>query len=345
MALSVVITTIQTPTDSVRSLASRLEGSGATILIVGDRKGPSSYDLAGCRLVTIEAQEKLPLTLAPLLPENHYGRKNLGYLMAQRQGAECIYETDDDNAPGVDWAPRQETLVAATLRQGGPATATDEERDSERWVNVFRLFCEPPIWPRGFPLDLVHEEVSAEPLSDDRDAVVAPIQQGLVDGEPDVDALWRLLLARPAEFRAGRGVVVPPGSWCPFNSQSTWWWPQAYPLMYLPCYSSFRMTDIWRSFVAQRCLWELGHGLVFHPPEVVQERNPHDLMRDFRDEVPGYQGNREIARSLAQLQLEPGEPGVAANVVRCYERLVADGFLPTEEMSLVRAWIADVGCD
>jgi len=344
MTFSVVITTIQQPTESVRALAARLEGSGATILIIGDRKGPSSYDLAGCRLVTIDAQEHLPFSLAPLLPENHYGRKNLGYLLAQRQGAPCIYETDDDNAPGAGWEPRRETLAASGLRHGGP-NVTDADPETDRWFNVFRVFCEPPIWPRGFPLDLVHDEVSAQPMPGDDEEVVAPIQQGLVDGEPDVDALWRLLLARSTEFRAGQGVVVPPGLWCPFNSQSTWWWPKAYPMMYLPCYSSFRMTDIWRSFVAQRCLWELGHGLVFHSPEVVQERNPHDLMRDFHDEVPGYEGNREIVRALARLQLEPGEEGVGANVVRCYERLVADGFLPADEIPLVRAWVDDVQSD
>ncbi len=348
MKLSAVITTIQAPTDSVRSLAARLEGTDASILIIGDRKGPTSYDLAGCRLVPIAEQQDLPFGLAPLLPENHYGRKNLGYLISAREGADCIYETDDDNAPNPSWAPRGEALAASALRQGVPGTAPGTEHslapEADRWFNVFRLFCEPPIWPRGFPLELVHDEVAAQPMPAGTD-IAAPIQQGLVDGEPDVDALWRLLLAREVEFRAGQSAVVPAGLWCPFNSQNTWWWPQAYPLMYLPCYSSFRMTDIWRSFVAQRCLWELGHGLVFHAPDVVQERNPHDLMRDFRDEVPGYEGNRQIARSLAQLQLEPGESGVGANVVRCYERLVADGFLPADELPLVRAWAVDIQPD
>ena len=30
---------------------------------------------------------------------NHYCRKNLGYLFALQQGADCILETDDDNMP------------------------------------------------------------------------------------------------------------------------------------------------------------------------------------------------------------------------------------------------------
>ena len=54
-----------------------------------------------------------------------------------------------------------------------------------------------------------------------------------------------------------------------------------YPLLYLPAYCSFRMTDIWRSFVAQRIAWENGWRLLFHGPTMEQERNVHDLMKDF----------------------------------------------------------------
>jgi hypothetical protein len=102
------------------------------------------------------------------------------------------------------------------------------------------------------------------------------------------------------------------------------------------------MTDIWRSFVAQRCLWELGHGLVFHAPEVVQERNPHDLLRDLADEVPGYLGNERLTQKLESLALQPGPGAVAGNLVRCYEGLVAGGFLPGDELPLVWAWVDDL---
>ena len=170
----------------------------------------------------------------------------------------------------------------------------------------------------------------------------APIQQGLADNSPDVDAVWRLVMDRPLTFDEGPSVLLPPGTWCPFNSQSTWWWPSAFPLMYLPSHCSFRMTDIWRSFVAQRCLWELGHGLVFHAAEVVQERNPHDLAKDFELEVPGYLHNASITGALGNLELRPGAGAVADNLIRCYESLVTGGHLPTEELDGVRAWLDDL---
>ena len=79
--------------------------------------------------------------------------------------------------------------------------------------------------------------------------------------------------------------------------------------MYLPAYCSFRMTDIWRSFVAQRIASVNGWSVLFRAATVRQRRNPHDLLRDFRDEVPGYLANREICVALEALRLEPGVLG------------------------------------
>ena len=40
---------------------------------------------------------------AEVCPYNHYARKNIGYLYAIQQGADIIYDTDDDNLPYDDW--------------------------------------------------------------------------------------------------------------------------------------------------------------------------------------------------------------------------------------------------
>ena len=61
------------------------------------------------------------------------------------------------------------------------------------------------------------------------------------------------------------------------------------------------MTDIWRSFVAQRIAWANNWSILFHEPTVWQERNDHSLMRDFKDEVPGYLHNRRIGEVLDRL--------------------------------------------
>jgi hypothetical protein len=330
-----IITTIQEPTPSVFGLVERLAAIGGKLVVAGDSKGPASFEGPPNRpwpveFLSLAAQESGRFKLAENLPTKHYARKNIAYLHAIAAGAECIYETDDDNAPNDSWQPRTEAA------QGVRYVA----ESSPRWVNVYRYFSVENIWPRGLPLD----EIRTPPpqFSAGRESARAPIQQGLVNGSPDVDAIWRLVMDREFSFEQAASVYLAPGNWCPFNTQSTWWWPAAYPLLYIPSYCSFRMCDIWKSFVAQRCLWAMGLGVVFHAAEVVQDRNPHDLTRDFRDEIPGYEMNRKICEILADLELARGEEDVGSNLLRCYEALVSAGILPHQEMDLVRAWLADL---
>jgi hypothetical protein len=214
-----------------------------------------------------------------------------------------------------------------------------------RWVNVYTHFSDVSVWPRGIPLDQIYAPLSLAQVDTDSfglSAIRAPIQQGLVNGSPDVDAIWRLTQEREFEFDNAPSVVVQPGNWCPFNTQSTWWWPVAYPLLYIPSYCTFRMCDIWKSFVAQRCLWELGLGVVFHAPEVYQDRNPHNLMKDFEDEIPGYLQNHRIAEILENTSLKSGEENVANNLLSCYEALVREKIFPEKELVLVHTWLEDL---
>jgi hypothetical protein len=112
-------------------------------------------------------------------------------------------------------------------------------------------------------------------------------------------------------------------------------------LLYLPSYCSFRTCDIWKSFIAQRCLWELGYGITFHAPEVFQDRNQHDLDRDFADEVPGYTRNKEIADILSRVQLSAGETQISNNLRACYAALVTRGIFPSTELELLEVWLQD----
>ena len=283
MKLHAVITTIQEPTDCVRDLVRALTATKSPLTVIGDKKGPIRYDLDGTRFFSLQAQEALPFGLSRLLPTGSYTRKNLGYLIAISEGAECIYETDDDNRPLHGWRVRNQEIKAHRVNLTG-------------WYNVFRCFSPDNIWPRGFPLQEIRPPASPGMVDTAEIALKAPLQQGLVNGSCDVDAIWRLTMDHEQTFENGPSVFLPAGVWCPFNSQSTWWWPEAYPLMYLPSFCTFRMTDIWRGFVALRCLWALGYGVVFHAAEVYQDRNKHNLIQDFQDEVPGYLQNASICQ-------------------------------------------------
>ncbi|HSP73666.1 MAG TPA: STELLO glycosyltransferase family protein [Gaiellaceae bacterium] len=326
---ALVVTSVAGATPALRELAQQAARSGLDFILVGDEPSPLDFALDGCDFYSLERQGGLDFELAALSPVRHYARKNLGYLVAIRRRAATIVETDDDTtASPAFWAPRHPTHAGPTASAHG-------------WVNVYRYFSDATIWPRGFPLDDARAPVP--PVVDLPVAeLLCPIQQGLVDEDPDVDAVYRLLLELPLRFDDGPSVALTAGSWCPFNSQNTAWWPQAYPLMYLPSYCSFRMTDIWRSFVAQRIAGANEWGVLFHRATISQHRNPHDLMRDFRDEVVGYLDNRAMCGLLDSLDLRPGPEHIPANMRRAYETLVAYGWLDERELTLLDAWLADV---
>ncbi len=338
-----VITTIQPPTASVARLVRKVEQANGTLVVVGDSKGPRQYQCHGdpgrdtVRFFAFADQPELPFKLAVRLPAGHYARKNIGYLWAMAEHAAVIYETDDDNAPMPHWSVRTQEVANCRVV---PKKVTASGRPGGGWYNIYKNFSDEFIWPRGFPLDRVRQGAIAT-----ADLAVhhcsSPIQQGLVNGSPDVDALWRIVFDRDFVFSCQQGlsVLLSPGNWCPFNTQNTWFWPDAYPLLYIPSHCSFRMCDIWKGLVAQRCLWEAGKGVIFHAPDVVQERNIHNLINDFECEIPGYLQNARIAELLEDVALS----GTMGNCLhRCYEALVMAGIFPGEEMRLVESWLEDM---
>jgi hypothetical protein len=276
----------------------------------------------------IETQERSPFSIARLLPHKNYAKKNVAYLQAISKGATMIIETDDDNLPESPfWLPRN-------------AQVKGDIAGGESWVNVYRYFTDALIWPRGFSLK--HLKNSLVPLKPSDKSIFSPIQQALVDKNPDVDAIYRLMLPLPFDFKKREPVILDQGAACPFNSQNTTWFKEAFALLYLPSYCSFRMCDIWRSFVAQRILWTNGWHLSFHSSSAYQERNEHDLIKDFEDEVSGYLNNHNMMDQLNALDLEAGEANIFENLERCYEMLIEQNYIGKEEMPLLKAWIADL---
>jgi hypothetical protein len=102
------------------------------------------------------------------------------------------------------------------------------------------------------------------------------------------------------------------------------------------------MTDIWRSFVAQRIAWTCGWSILFHQSTVWQERNEHNLMNDFRDEISGYNNNAQIVKVLKELDLKDGIENISTNMKLCYKALIELGFVGEQESMLLDAWLKDI---
>lgn len=322
---AVVITSINAATEAV--VATMRELSGWRLFLVGDKKTPGDWGLEGADYTFLPWRVTANQTeLAHILPANHYSRKNLGYLAAMQAGASRIYDTDDDNA-----------LIQGARLASDPHVTADSY-SSPRWINVLRYFSDRLVWPRGLPLTQVRQpdRVSVEPSV----TGLAPVQQYLANGDPDVDAVYRLVLGETDHVFKDRTVLIEPGTYTPFNSQCTVWFPQAFALLYLPSHVSFRMTDIWRGFIAQRCLQAAGHYLCYRGPIVHQDRNAHVLSRDFEQEVPGYLQNDAIIDVLEALELSG--PDMSAHLRSCYHALADAELVPREELALLDAWLAEL---
>jgi len=102
------------------------------------------------------------------------------------------------------------------------------------------------------------------------------------------------------------------------------------------------MTDIWRSFIAQRILWENNWHLLFHNSTVWQDRNEHNLMKDFEDEIPGYLNNDRIVKTLEDLDIKSGEQYLSDNVIKCYQALVDMELVGKDEIKLIHSWYEDL---
>jgi hypothetical protein len=324
---AIVITTINYPTEGVKKLARSCPDW--SMIVVGDQKTPNDWNGEGIQLFSVKDQLALDSAYTKECPFNHYARKNIGYIKAIGEGAQIIFETDDDNIPYDPFLVSVDRDV-----EGKPV-------QKRGWENVYTHFTEAKIWPRGFPLEYINESLRSKTSLGEKSKFDCPIQQYLADGDPDVDAIYRLTTEGDTKFRRNT-VIVSDGTFCPFNSQNTTWWPEAYPLLYLPSFVSFRMTDIWRSFVAQICLYKLGKHIAFREATVFQLRNEHSLIRDFKDEVPGYLNNIRIMEILTSLPLSDAPDDIGNNLRLCYEKLVEAEIVPPEELHLVDLWLKDL---
>jgi hypothetical protein len=143
---------------------------GWTVVVVGDTKTPADWKQDNCHFLAFSEQGNLGYRVTALLPERHYGRKNIGYVYAIEHGAKVIYEVDDDNILEVA------TLPVHELQSRMSVYATERET-----VNPYAYFGIPEMWPRGYPLANIQWNPEYHFTTD----TVNPLsQQSLANGDP-----------------------------------------------------------------------------------------------------------------------------------------------------------------
>ena len=324
MNKTIVITSIFSPTEAVLKFSSL---RGYRKIVVGDKKTPADWYCKDIDYISIEQQESMSFELSGALPVNHYCRKMLGYLKAVSCGADIIIDTDDDNIPKNNWGfPGFEGSFQAVPGDNG-------------FVNIYQLFTDQKIWPRGLPLDLITKSFELDGALSASTCNVG-IWQGLADEDPDVDAIYRLTNDEPCNFRQREPVVLQKGTICPFNTQNTAMRKELFPLMYLPTYVTFRFTDILRGLVAQPIMWLYDYHLGFINATVVQKRNPHDYMEDFISEIPMYKHCRDVV-DLVFGAISSTE-SIEGNLYNSYKSLLKENIVCGQEIRNLEIWLEDL---
>jgi hypothetical protein len=319
----VVITTINPP-NTVIEAYNRLQHP---LIIIGDKKTPDLWnkwhDGNIKQYYSIENQKKEFSDFCSVLPVNHYARKNIGYLIAMKQATDII-ESDDDNYP-YDFYPNFEQNNYES----------QEVSSESKFVNIYKLFTEKEttIWARGFPLKEINKKPSYSFNTINKKYI---IQQGLIDKDTDVDAIYRLTIDKHIVFKKTGAFALSPHNYAPINTQNTYWMKEAFILMYLPIYATFRSCDILKGWIAQRLSWELKSTVLFLPPSVYQERNPHDYLVDFESEIPLYLHTQRFIKILESTKLTGS---IEAKMIQLYEALIAEELIDKRELDPLKKWV------
>lgn len=330
----IVQTSINKPTKDMIEF-SKVEGWD--MVVVGDDKTPDKeYKDVDFTYISLADQKGMDLTLPSCSFVNHYARKNVGYLEAMQMGADILAETDDDNAPLKGWGKNINFLLESV---------NFVESSSNNLFNVYEYFYDKEryVWPRGFPLSKLDPYSPVVTNGGSKEYVKVGAWQQLIENDPDVDAIHRLIFNNTAltcRKTGGAEIVLGKNVFCPFNSQNTFWCKETFPLLYLPITVSPRYTDILRGYVAQRVFWEHGYNLGFSGSTVVQERNEHDLMKDFKDEVSMYTTIDAVIDGLINIDLEGSR--MTESLRRIYNHLFLINVVSIEELDFLDCWIDDV---
>jgi hypothetical protein len=316
----VVITTINPPTPQALTYINDPEWD---VIIVADTKTDvTKWAGVSCIFLTMEKQKELAPELFEHIPERSYTRKMFGYLYAYKNGYTTIYDTDDDNVFKTGLASAD--MAVRTC----PATVT-----SAGFNNIYNLFTEGNIWPRGIPPG--HPSINEYPMVAKTESLPCAVIQGLVDGDPDVDAYYRINVSdKPFTFeKVSEPVALGVHAVCPFNTQNTFWLDRReWYHMYLPISVTFRYTDILRGVVSLYQLWRNGKTIQFTGPTAVQERNPHDLQKDLEMEQPMYDTITQVIGALSQNK--------DSSLLEVYGKLHEMGVVTDAELACLRVWLS-----
>jgi hypothetical protein len=314
-------------------------GKDVTFFVTGDRKTPHDQvrkfveGLGNAIYYSDSDQEKLGYKCSPLIGWNKIMRRNIALLEAIKYKPDLIVTIDDDNFP------LDKDYFDHFVRVLGRSFTGLRIRTDEPFFNVGQ-FLSPTCYHRGFPHDSRHKQPQYEiiPAHD----IKIGVAEGVCIGDPDIDAVDRVS-QRPQVHHISevlrQGIAVTAPTMAPINSQNTAYVSELAPL-FMVWVGVGRYDDIWASYTAQRIMKTLGYGLHYGPPFAWQQRNPHNLWQNLRDEILGMECTPTFCEDLNRTDIGTGT--VLEKLERLYEELKNKQYLPELVYRVGKAWCEDV---
>jgi len=171
------------------------------------------------------------------------------------------------------------------------------------------------------------------------------VQQYLADEDPDVDAVFRLTRDLPCFFEGlppetPEMLAVPPNIFVPYNAQATVHLYEAFWGLLLPVTVHGRVSDIWRAYLTQKLLWDVGQVLSFTNPHVIHDRVAHDYLKDFHCEQDLYLKSHAMVAFLSKWSSDA--PTLVERLEQLWAALYSRGFVEIGDLQLAQAWIRDL---
>jgi hypothetical protein len=201
-------------------------------------------------------------------------------------------------------------------------------RSDYMFVNPYSYFGQPTMWPRGYPLELISQSANNvckkySLFNRLKSRYSVPlIQQGLVNGDPDVDAIYRLTRKHDGALlnvkfdEYAPPLVFKPFQYAPINSQNTLYHYDAFCTMPFPLNVTFREVDILRGYISMRMLQEIDGRVGFIAPNTFQIRNAHSYHADYKDEKRLYEDIQAFVKALHEWTCDKAT--IAECFIDCY---------------------------
>ena len=308
MKVAVTLTTINIPT-VVEKIALEYAGAHELFFVVAGDVNSADGTQAYLNKIQNETKVKIeyihPSNLnfalefknsVSHIPTKSFAQRNYADLFAYKHGAGVIIRIDDDNFP-FDVTMFVDKHVERLMFKD----KTDVIYSSSGWFNCCDMLAEKNnigFYPRGFPLTPRHKEEKI--TVDEASGVKIGVNAGLWLGDPDIDAHQRL--AHPIDAlkfstKYSEDLVLANDVWCPINTQNTAYLAELLPLMFVSPFAG-RYDDIISGYL-MRAVLDLHEIYVsYGNPLVYQDRNPHNLVTDLKNEINGMSICDELTSQL-----------------------------------------------